>query len=481
MGSRTRKMMVCAAALFAAAGVRAKVVLPAILGSNMVLQQQTDVKLWGEAAPRSEVSVHVSWSDAEVKTRAGGDGRWELLLKTPEADGTPRTLTVSDGQGEPVVLDNILIGEVWLCSGQSNMEMPLEGFWNCPVEHANETIARSAACKNIRVATVGKTGALEPCEDASVEWHTCNPGDAQWFSAVGFHFARMTSDVLDLPVGIIVCAWGGSRVEGWLPAETVAQYPDIDLEKEMRPFEDGSWHWHTPVVMYNGMLHPLRRFAVRGFLWYQGESNVGHAEDYRVRLQTMAARWRQEWGDENLPFYLVELAPYLYGGDGTSGARFREVQHRIAAELPNSGIVCTNDLVYPYEQMQIHPCRKQEVGYRLAWLALNRTYGYTGIECAGATYKSATFADGKAVISFDNAESGFSPWDGIEGFEIAGEDRCFHPATATVDTDRKTVVVRSDRVAEPVAVRYCFRDFQIGNLTSRRGFPVVPFRTDNWD
>lgn len=477
-----KKMFICAAAaLFVAAGVEAKVVLPAILSSNMVLQQQTDVRLWGEAKPQSVVTVKVSWSETPVCTKAADDGFWELFVKTPKADGVPCTVSVSDGDGDAVVLDNVLAGEVWLCSGQSNMEMPLEGFWNCPVEGANETIAKSSSYANIRVATVQRVGALEPREDTSVEWRTSNPADAQWFSAVGFHFARMINEVLDIPVGIVVCAWGGSRVEGWLPEEIVAQYPDIDLDKELRPNDKGSWHWMAPVVMYNGMLHPLRRFTVKGFLWYQGESNVGHAEDYRVRLQTMVGLWREEWGDDNLPFYIVELAPYRYGGDGTSGARFREVQHRIAAELPNSGIVCTNDLAYPYEDIQIHPCRKQEVGYRLAYLALNRTYGFSGIECAGATYKSVRFDGGKAEISFDNAETGFSPWNEIEGFEIAGEDRCFYPAKATVDMYGKVVVVSSDEVAEPVAVRYCFRDFQLGNLTSHRGFPVVPFRTDNWD
>ena len=477
-----RRIYILAAVLFSmVAGAEAKVVLPAILGSNMVLQQQADVKVWGEAKPRSTVEVRASWSDAAFTAQADNNGRWELFVKTPDTDGKPCTVTISDGDGEPVVLENVLLGEVWLCSGQSNMEMPLEGFWNCPVEGANETIALAADYKNIRVATVGKVAAVEPCEDTSVEWKTCNPDNAQWFSAVGFHFASMMNRVLKVPVGIIVCAWGGSRVEGWLPAETVAQYPDIDLEKEMRPKDDGSWSWMTPVVMYNGMLHPLRHFTVKGFLWYQGESNVGHAEDYRVRLQSMVEQWRREWNDPTLPFYLVELAPYRYGGDGTSGARFREMQHRIAAELPYSGIVCTNDLVYPYEDLQIHPCRKREVGHRLAYLALNRTYGCSGIECAGAVYKCVKFSDGKAEIWFDNAESGFSPWLNIEGFEIAGADRCFYPATATVDTDHKTVIVSSEKVSEPVAVRYCFRDFQIGNLSGHRGFPVTPFRTDNWE
>ena len=474
-----KRFLILAAALVLSFEAGAEVVLPDILASNMVLQQQTGVKLWGSARPNAEVTVRASWG-ASASARSDADGRWETTLQTPAASHTPCTLSFSDGSGRETVVDNVLIGEVWLCSGQSNMEMPLDGFWNCPVEDADETIMTSGSRKSVRVATVDKIGAFKPQETTRVQWNVSSPDAAGRFSAAAFHFACRLNEVLDVPVGVVVCAWGGSRVEGWLPEETVARYDDIDLAKEFRQYEDGGWNWLTPVTMYNGMLYPLRRFAVRGFLWYQGESNVGRHEAYVERLQTMARQWRSDWECDELPFYIVELAPCIYGGDGTSCARFREAQHHIARVLPHSGIVTTNDLAYPYEENQIHPCRKREVGQRLAHLALNRTYGVQGAVCDGAVYREMRTEGDSIRLMFDNATDGFSPWSGIEGFEVAGEDRVFYPAEAVVDTGSRTIVVRSDKVAHPVAARYCFRDFQPGNLTGRRGLPVAPFRTDDW-
>ena len=232
--------------------------------------------------------------------------------------------------------------------------------------------------------------------------------------------------------------------------------------------------------MYNGMLYPIHNYTLKGFIWYQGETNAGFPQYYAERLAAMVKVWRDLWGQGDLPFYEVELAPYVYGGDGTSGARIREAQHKAVELIPNSGIVTTNDLAYPYEYDQIHPCKKKEVGQRLSYLAMNQTYGMSYIPFEGPRYKDYAIRGNEIEISFYNDENGFSPWREIVGFEVAGEDRVFYPAEVRKGSGWKNLVVKSDKVPAPVAVRYCFRDFQIGNLTGRRGLPVIPFRTDNW-
>ncbi|MCD8312716.1 MAG: sialate O-acetylesterase [Bacteroidales bacterium] len=463
---------------------QAKVTLPDIISDNMVLQQSTSANLWGKAAPNSEVTVTVSWSDRTYGCTADSEGRWIVKVDTPAASYEPQSLTISDGE-DSVTLSNILIGEVWFCSGQSNMEMPLDGFRDCPVEHSAEIIATSGKWKGIRVATVPKTPALEPQEETPGKWKVSSPENAPEFSATGYTFAMMLNSVLDIPVGIINCSWGGASVEGWSPRELLDTYPDIDVDATFKDFEipEYGWQWSYtfPMIMYNGMLHPLRNYTIKGFLWYQGCANVGAHETYPDRLNNMVTWWRNLWQEGDIPFYIVEIAPWNYGGDGLQGARFRECQMKASQLITNSGIVCTNDLVYPYEADQIHPCRKQEVGNRLAYLALNKTYGYDNLTCQGPQYKDMTIENGRAIITFYNDEQGFSPWHDAAGFEIAGEDRVFRPAHAEVINWEQKVVVWSDEVPDPVAVRYCFKDFQIGGLTGGRNLPAFPFRTDDWE
>lgn len=470
-------IMFCLLSLFGG-NLSSKVVLPEILSDHAVLQQQTEVNLWGKATPNTTINVTPSWNNRTITTHSDSSGRWQVSVHTPAASFIPQSIDFSDD--ESTRIQNILIGEVWFCSGQSNMEMPLNGFWNCPVENANEAIATSGEWNAIRMVTIPKTGALTPQENVAGYWKETNPSNAPYFSAAAFSFAKMLNRVLRVPVGIISCAWGGSRVEGWLPRKVVENYPDVDLSKEIRkPGNGEEWNYHTPTIMYNGMLKPLQRYTIRGFLWYQGESNVGKEKAYIARLQTMTELWRKEWKQGELPFYLVEIAPYDYG-EGISGALFREAQFQAACLIPNSGMVCTNDLVYPYEKRQIHPCQKEEVGKRLAYLALNKTYHYGNISCSYPSYRDMSIQKDTVELSFDHANEGFSPWKDIEGFEVAGSDKIFHPAVAVLVPERRTIRVHSDKVKRPVAVRYCFRNFQPGNLKNHRGMPAIPFRTDHW-
>lgn len=452
-----------------------KPVLPEILSDGMVLQQSSKVNIWGKAERGKKVEVKPCWSETAVRVTADDAGNWLAVIETPEASFTPRTITISDG--EEIVLRDILIGEVWLASGQSNMEMPLNGFRNNPIMDANGTIALSGQYPAIRFVTIPKKQSFEPMESVEGRWQVCNAANSPGFSATAFFFAETLHRSLNVPVGIIVSAWGGSRVEAWINKEILATYPDVDLNPETVNKLNSSGR---PLLMYNAMIHPLQNYVVKGFIWYQGESNVGAYKVYPERLHNMVELWRSQWKNPELPFLYVEIAPYIYGNANDAGAAFlREAQFKAQKIIPHSGMISTNDLVEPYELRNIHPRNKTDVGKRLAFMALNKTYGYNRVAAHGPEYNSMEIRDGKAIISFDYAQEGFNRTDGIEGFEIAGEDGLFQPAQAVVRDGK--VEVSHEGVNQPVAVRYCFRNFQIGNLAGTRELPVVPFRTDSFE
>lgn len=455
----------------------AKIKLPQLISDHMVLQQETHARLWGEATPGSTLTIRSSWSQTEIQTQADERGQWKTEIPTPSATFQPQTITISDG--EPVTLHDVLIGEVWFCSGQSNMEMPLNGFWNCPIRQSNQVIADASNHPGIRMATIEHKAALTPQVYANGDWKPSTPEHAQRFSATAYFYALALQRTLQVPVGIIHCSWGGSRVEGWLPKELLETYPDEDLSKAG---SKNGQEYLQPMIMYNGLLYPCINYTIKGFAWYQGCSNVGKADTYAERLATMVKHWRSLWDEGELPFYYVEIAPYNYENDsrGISGALLREAQHKALSLIPNSGMISTNDLVEPYEADQIHPCNKQDVGERLAFQALNKTYGYKAIAADSPSFKEMKIEGNKIELFFYHASEGFSPWIGIEGFEIAGKDKVFHPATATINQNARTILVTSDAVPEPVAVRYGFQNFQPGNLKNHRNLPVIPFRTDSW-
>ena len=476
------KRIIIALCLLSLVGGRlsAKVVLPEILSDHAVLQQQTEVNLWGKATPNTTVSVTPSWNNRTITARSDAEGKWQVSIQTPAADFTPHSIEFSDG--EITRIQNILIGEVWFCSGQSNMEMPLNGFWNCPIEHANETIATSGEWNAIRMATIPKTGALTPQEHVAGSWKESNPFNAPYFSATAFNFARMLHRVLRVPVGIISCAWGGSRVEGWLPREVVEGFRDVDLKKEIKKPEKGKeWDYYTPTVMYNGMLKPLQRYTIRGFLWYQGESNIFNYQFYAPMMTAMVQLWRNVWEAPDMPFYYVQIAPYKYENSRNTGAALlREAQVEALKTIPNSGIVPTTDIG---DEFCIHPPQKDVVGLRLATLALTKTYGIRRLPSNGPTMTKVDYADKKAIVTFDNAPAGLFPtFSELEGFEIAGADKKFYPAKAKIVGRTNTVEVWSEEVAQPIAVRYAFRNY-VGNITLRNtfGLSAFPFRTDTWD
>lgn len=466
---------------------QAKIVLPDLVGSNMVLQQQTHANLWGKATPGSTIQVQADWTNQLFTTTTQADSTWTVGVLTPAASFNKHNITISEVSGkthkatDKATLSNVLIGEVWYAGGQSNMEMPLNGFSSCPVRDANEEIATAGEwADKIRMATVPRIGSTQPQEWVSgCKWQTPSPQTAPNMSAVAWFFAKMMERTLQVPVGILTVAWGGSSVEGWTPRELLNTYPDVKLDEELQKGWRGTyWYYNTPLVMYNGMLHPVRHYTIKGFIWYQGESNVRKATYYE-HMKKMIDVFRHEFGDDQyrLPFYLTEIAPFA-NYPSESAALLRSEQHRLGETVPNSGCICINDLVEPWEANQIHPREKRQVGYRLAYMALNKTYGMKGISTEYPEYDHINVNDSTIEVFFKNVNDGLSPLQDIRGFELAGADGKYYPATATVNRHTKTVIVRSTQVAQPRNVRYGYEAFMPGNLHGGRELPVVPFTSE---
>lgn len=483
-----KKLFLIGALVLTITGVQAKVKLPHILCDNMVLQQQTDARLWGWAKAGKAVKVTTSWNGKTVQCNADKAGKWLVKVQTPAASYTPYSITFDDGDGQ-VVLQNVLVGEVWVCAGQSNMEMPLKGFGQCPVENFNHHVLEAQNPKGVRSVKIPSIMRMTPQEDADCVWRECTPQNVVDFSATGYFFARLVNKTLNIPVGLIEANKGGSRVESWLTKENLEKYTNeptdtmgiVNFKKE--------WDYHRALVWGNGTFNPILNYTIKGILFYQGCSNVGDpGNQYSERLKLLVEQWRQQFGQGDIPFYFVQIAPYESGNImGTWNALLQEQQFRASQIIPNSGIVCTNDCVYPYELTQIHPTQKQKVGERLAFLALNKTYGMQSVICQSPSYKEMTVKNDTIFLHFNDEFGGLNRFEDINGFEVAGADRVFHPAKAQHywkpgggKWDEALMVV-SPEVKEPVAVRYCFRNFLLGNLGNMGGLPLFPFRTDNWE
>lgn len=451
-----------------------KVIPASLIGDNMILQQRTKVKLWGKAKPNTRIKVSPSWDKKSYSGISDADGGWLIEVYTPEASYTSHSLTFYDG--EKTTISNILIGEVWFAGGQSNMEMPLKGFGNCPVKGSLEAIVGADNHPQIRMFNVPRKHSGEPLNDINGQWAVASSETAGRFSAVAYFFALSLNRSLDVPIGIINCSVGGSKVEGWTSREILRNYPDVKLDREvMEKIPD----YLRPMVFYNAMLHPIVPYTIKGFIWYQGESNVG-SRDYALRMTNMIKQWRDEWGLGEIPFYYVEIAPFLYQGHQKGKAPYlREEQCKVQHLVSNCGMVSTNDLVDPYEADNVHPCNKEQIGKRLSYLALNETYGKKHISCHSPEYREMELKGNKIKVTFSHADMGYSRNRGIQGFEVAGDDRIFYPADK-IERQSNGLLISSDKVPRPQAVRYCFKDFQPGNLGGVNGLPVIPFRTDNW-
>ncbi len=460
----------------------AKIQLPSILGNNMVLQQQSDVKLWGVAKVNTEITIKTSWNDKIYTVRSDAEGNWLATVNTPVAGGAYR-IDISDG--EELVLDNILIGEVWFCSGQSNMEMPMRGFDRQPVDNTNDVIAKAKPGTPIRMYTTDSENGVwtrqfskQPQTDCKGRWLENTSENVANTSAIAYLFAQYIQDVLEVPVGIIISSWGGSTVEAWMSKDALTPFKEVDLSHLANKTEIKNPN-QTPCVLYNAKIAPLINYTIKGFLWYQGESNRNNATLYKSLMPAFVKDLRKKWNVGDFPFYYVQIAPYNYeSADGTSAARLMEVQMQNMKDIPNSGMVTTLDVGNP---VFIHPTDKQTVANRLAYWALGKTYGLKGFGYAPPVYKSMEIAENKIYINVDNAPKGLCPmWTNLKGFEIAGEDRVFYPAKAEIETASCRLAVSSGQVPKPIAVRYAYRNYAEASLFGIDGIPASPFRTDDW-
>ena len=448
------------------------VTLSSVISDNMVLQRDLPIKLWGRAD--ADEAVSVTLNDQTVKTKTGKDGVWRVQLKAMPYGG-PYEMTIKGKN--TITLRNILIGDIWICSGQSNMEWIVSNSNNAFSEINN------AHYPEIRLLTVYKRMSNKPLQETSTSgWELCNPQTIGKFSAVGYFFGRELHRQLDIPIGLVNTSWGGTTVEPWTSIPMMrtqsdyAQQVDKALTVDVATIE----YPGLPALLYNAMIAPLTEFPIKGAIWYQGESNAPEGYKYRTLFPNMITDWRNAWRQGDFPFYFVQLASFDASAvkhAEYSWAELREAQH-LTLQLPNTGEAVTIDIG---EAKDIHPRNKQDVGYRLALNALSKTYG-KNIEYSGPEYQSMKTAGNKIILTFTHTGSGMSAkgkYGYLYGFSIAGDDRKFVGAKAHIEGN--TVVVYSDEVSHPVAVRYAWMNNpDDANLYNSAGLPASPFRTDDW-
>lgn len=467
----------------AALHASAKVHMCPLFTDNMVLQQRTEAPVWGTADPGSTVTVKTSWNKSVYTAEVGSDGRWMVKVSTPKAGG-PYTMTIAESGSNPLIISNVLIGEVWLCSGQSNMEQPVSGSW-CPVRNHEQEV-KDANYPKIRLLGVKKTTATVPMDDFTTYgdgWQECSPESIPEFSATAYFFGRELFLEMGVPVGLIHSSWGGTVIEAWMTKDALAGVKDLgQMAEEVATWpadkpELKSNYPHAPTVLYNSMIEPLVPFAIKGAIWYQGCSNAERAHQYQDLMRLLIDDWRQLWGYD-FPFYITQLANYTKRQTEpceSSWAELREAQAMAAQVVPDAGMAVTIDIG---EADDIHPRNKQDVGKRLALQAMNKTYGKKVI-CDGPVYEGYE-VDGNIIrVRFSSVAKGLvAKGDKLEGFTIAGADHQFHWADAKIVGD--CIEVSCKDVPRPLAVRYAWAHNPLGNLYNTAGLPAGPFRTDSW-
>lgn len=474
-----------------------------VFGDAMVVQRDKPIHVWGWTTPgtavTAEIAGHAGSADADDQ------GRFDMMLD-PLPAGGPHQLVVQADQKR--VFNNVLVGEVWVCSGQSNMA------WDVRSANDADLEALTAKFPEIRIISVPKVGSQEPLNDFDGKWEACNPENVKTFSAVGYFFGRQLHQTLDVPIGLIDNAWGGSSAEAWVDRKVLqddGKYADLlshydqmaegyDPEQDKKNTEARIAKWksagskgrrpqplsatlngnHRPANLYNGVLNPIIGYTIAGTIWYQGESNASRAHQYRELFPLMIQNWRDAWGQGDFPFYWVQLADFrgeVSQPAQSDWAELREAQTMTLSRLPNTGEAVIIDLG---EASDIHPRNKQDVAKRLARWALAKDYGYQ-IPCQSPTFAEMVVGDSVATLTFDHVGGGLDTFDVTQpiGFTIAGEDKKFVPAKAKI-SGKNTIEVSSPEVANPVAVRYAWADNPVCNVQSREGLPMTPFRTDQW-
>lgn len=453
-----------------------------IFSDHMVLQRETSVNIWGWGEPGKNLRVSTSWDRMSYKATVQEDSTWRVTVPTGAAGG-PYVISITSGN-ERLQIADVMLGEVWLCSGQSNMEMPVSGFGFQEVEGATDAIMDAMeTAKDVRVFNIKTPKKTEPVKDVDATWALSTPDVVAWTSAVGYFFAKRLTKSLGVPVGIIVNAWGGSRIEPWMTKEVIN---NAGLTKEeldaIYAIQEQPDRWpETPELIWNGRVAPIAGYAAKGIIWYQGCSNIGQ-KCYDKLQKAMVEMWREAWG-QDLPFIFTLLAPYEHGdADGRWRSHFVENQLHTEKILSNSWAVCTETLG---NKVTVHPSKKREVADMMVQRALQNVYGINpGVSIELPRLDTWTVeADGSVKVRLTQVWSNLGSISSREvvGFELAGEDRNFHLADAEIDWDGQTIIVRCADVPKPVAVRYGFRNWMGANLRKSNGIPVPPFRSDDWE
>lgn len=448
----------------------ANITLPGIFSDGMVLQQQSDVKIWGMGIPGMTVKISSSWDNGKHEAVVTSDSTWSIKLNTPVASYNSYQIKIESGK-ESITLENVLIGEVWLCTGQSNMHMPMKGYYNQPVLGSLDDIINSSN-DNIRYFNIEQKNSLHPLKiDESGSWQTPSPSTTANFSATAYYFGRYIQRILDIPVGLIHSSWGGSKIEAWMSKESLAGFPQFKIptenpEKRVAPLR--------PTVIYNSMIYPVAGYGIKGALWYQGYSSKFEYKIYPELFKAMHADWNKIWGYE-FPIYLCQNAPH----ESTNhyGPFMREAQLKIPREQPNTAIAILSDIG---EKEIVHCADKRTTGERLAYIALAESYGFEDLPYRSPEFRSLNAIDNKVIVRFNYAENGINTFGKeLNEFEIAGADKVFYPAEAKIVYN--TIELSSPDVGKPVAVRYGFKNFFEPCLFGVNGQPVSSFRSDDWD
>lgn len=462
-------IMVC---LFTIQDSFAKIKLPEILSSNMVLQRNASVKLWGWAKPTEKITIKTSWLTKSITVLPNESGRWEVTVLTTLSK-EPQTINFKSAESN-IKLENVLFGEVWVCSGQSNMRQPLKGYTGQPTFDGNKAIAASTN-DNIRLFYIVEKGSPNPLDSISKyqKWDKASPATTKDFSAVAYFYGKQLQEILDVPVGLILTSWGGTKIQPWISKETMGSY----LEKNNTKMDTLDKYKRVPSAIFNAMINPITSYTIKGVLWYQGESNKDEPKEYQKLFPEMVKDWRSKWNIGDFPFYYVQIAPHKYDIKSKSQL-IREVQLKSSLIIPNSGMVVTADIG---SDASIHPPRKKEIADRLLFMALNKTYGMKEVDYLGPVYKDMKEKDCAMFVNFNNADTGlYSTEVSISNFEIAGADKIFYPAKAEIIKGMQ-VKVSSVDVLFPVAVRYGWTNLFTGTLFDNNMLPASSFRTDDWE
>lgn len=446
--------------VFCLSAIRAEIRLPAVFTDHMVLQRNSEVTFWGWGTPSENITIMPEWLNGDtITTQVTNMGKWSARIRTGEAGG-PYKIRIH-GSSE-VTLSDVMLGEVWLCSGQSNMEWCI----NYGIQNGEEE-ARNANFSNLRIFHLPQIGASSPQENCFSQWALCTPESVRRTSAIGYFFGRNISEELNVPVGIIVAAWGGTPAEVWTSRESVMSDPVL------ADYFYGVTQWWPvePGALYNSMIRPVMPYEIAGCIWYQGEANHTRADSYARLMQRLITSWRAGFNKE-FPFYLVQIAPFKYQSKDNGPARLREQQAMLPKMMNKVKMITVSDMVNNIQD--IHPRDKRSAGLRLSYLALDDTYGKFVGDYESPVFKAAHLKDNKVIISFEGIKKGLEiRGDRIEGLKIAGDDRIWKEASAKVKGNE--LIVTTSESKSPAFISYCFDDDSTGNLFSIEGLPVVSF------